>query len=428
MIINQQAGSPHDDDIDDADLTESTDAPHDIDRVMREFHAENKRRGWYTIGGTILLAVLLVTMLTLLNPPQPNTSKMGVHLLLDDGQTSFDPAVWEQHFEYAAQVGTHVTQIIRLDDLDAQKWQRFFDLCAQYELTPIIRLATTYDAENEWWNAPPADLDDGYTSVAQQYADFFAAIAFEGDVYVLVGHTPNRGHSWGGTPDPAAYTRFLTDISQAVKAARRQTWIGGGALDHAAPHTNGQPGASGTVDLDGESFIDAMFAADENITQVLDVWNIRVHSPGPPWSPQYHIEYQNGAGNPNALPQVEGLHNQSVNSYNWELYKLTTLENRKILPIIISEAGWSRQQFSEQDIIQFVDLAYFGNHDRYPDLPEEGWVPWIEDSRVLAVTPLALAGHPARWDGYNWVDVAPDGTITGTREVFDVIAGRFSSN
>lgn len=411
------------------DLDIESEAPHDIDRVMREFHAENKRRGWYTIGGAVVLAVLLVTVLTLLNPPQPNTGKMGIHLMLDDGQTSFDPVVWEPHFEYASQVGRYVTQIIRLEDLDTAKWQRFFDLCAEYELTPIIRLATSYDAENAWWTAPPVDENGGYTSAAQQYADFFADISFEGDVYVLVGSTPNRGDSWGGAPDPAAYTRFLTAVSQAVRAARGQTWIGNGALDHFAPHTNGQPRSSnGMVDLDGESFIDAMFAADANITRVLDVWNTHVYSLTPPWSPQHHIEYLNGASNPDALTPVEGLYNLGVNNYNWELYKLTTLENRKIMPVIISETGWSRLLFSEEDIVQFTDLAYFGNNGHYPDQPEEGWVPWIEDSRVLAVTPFVLAGSPVRWDEYNWLEVASDGTITGTRDVFEVIAGRFSGN
>jgi hypothetical protein len=409
-----------------ADDGEGEDAPHDIDRVMREFHAGNKRRGWYTIGGALLLAVLLVSTLTFLNPTQPNTNKMGIHLLLDDGRTQFDPAVWESHFQYASQLGSYVTQLIRLDDLDPVKWQRFFDLCAQYELTPIVRLATTFNTDNNWWIAPPADDDGSYRTTASQYAAFFAEIEWNDELFVLVGNEPNHGEEWGGMPDPAAYTRFLTDVAQAVKAAHSGVRIGNAAIDHFAPNSNDQPISTGFIYLDGERFIDGMFAADPNITRVLDVWNSHAYSLTPPWSPQHGVDTLNGASNPNALEPVEGLYNRGVNSYNWELYKLSQLGNRKVLPVIISETGWTRLFFKDDVIAQYMDLSYFGNEGRYPELPEEGWVPWIEDSRVLAVTPFALAGNPEEWDDYNWLDVEPDGTITGTRPVFDVIAERFT--
>jgi hypothetical protein len=422
-----------DDELDAADLgvndaEDGQDVPHDIDRVMREFHAENKRRGWYTIGGALLLAILLVTALTFLNPPQPNTSKMGIHMLLDDGRTQFDPSVWESHLQYASQVGNYVTELIRLDDLDPTKWQRFFDLCRQYELTPIIRLATTFDTENNWWIAPPADDNGTYRTVGGQYAAFFSAIQWDGELFVLVGNEPNHGEEWGGVPDPAAYTRFLSDVAQAVKDAHSGVRIGNAAIDHYAPNTNAEPFENGIAYLDGESFMDAMVAADSNITRVLDVWNSHAYSMTPPWEQQYQVDYLNGAGNPNALAPVEGLSNRGVNSYNWELYKLSQLGNLKVLPVIISETGWSRDRYSDEEIAQYMDLSYFGNHGRYADLPEEGWVPWIEDTRVLAVTPFALAGSPNEWDAYNWLDVEPYGTITGTRPVFDVIAAQFDSS
>lgn len=417
-----------DDELDPEWVEDGDDAPHDIDRVMREFHTENKRRGWYTIGGALLLAVLLVSALTLLNPPQPNTGKMGIHLMLDDGRTQFDPAVWDSHLQYASQVGGYVTEIIRLDDLDSAKWQRFFDLCSQYELTPIIRLATTYDTDNNWWVAPPADDDGSYRTVAAQYAVFFSEIDWDGELFALVGNEPNHGKDWSGAPDAAAYTRFLTDVSEAVKAAHSGIRIGNGALNPAIENSNGQPLMSGVIAVDAESFLDAMVEADPNFTRALDVWNSHVYSLTPPWAPQHGVTYLNGASNPNALEPVEGLSNHGVNSYNWELYKLSQLGKLKVLPVIISETGWSSILFSDEKITQYTDLSYFGNQGRYPDLPEEGWVPWIEDARVLAVTPFVLAGNPDEWDDYNWLDVDPDGMITGTRGVFDVIAERYSAN
>ena len=94
-------------------------------------------------------------------PPSP-LNKLGVHLLLDDGRNVWPADVWPTHLEYARQaVGEwgYVTQLVRLDDLDLARWQVFMDLCAEYHLTPILRLATTYDQEADWWTVPPRDGD-----------------------------------------------------------------------------------------------------------------------------------------------------------------------------------------------------------------------------------------------------------------------------
>jgi hypothetical protein len=407
------------DDIDDLD---SDDSPHDIDRVMRDFHRENKRRGWWMIGGVVVLALLASLAIFALNPPASPVSKMGVHLLLDDGRNVWDLPQWRSHIEHASQVGDYVTEVIRLDDLDPSRWQTFLDLCAEYELTPIIRLATTFDRENNWWTAPERDTDGSYTTVATAYADFIRALQWSSELYVIVGNEPNHGEEWGGVPDPAAYVRFLVDTGNAIKAARPNTRILNGALDYYAPNTNGQPFENGMVYLDGESFLDGMYSADPNFPRVVDVWSSHAYSMTPPWEQTYAVDYLNGAANPNALPPVQNLYNRGVNSYGWELYKLARLGVTKPFTVMITETGWRHDQHTAEEVALYTELAYRGNKGRYPDLPETGWTPWFDDPRVLAVTPFALDGNPAEWEAFNWIELDADGAITGTRPVFDLMA------
>ena len=58
------------------------------------------------------------------------------------------PAVWEEHLTYARWLvgpGAWVVELIRGDDLDPDKWQRFFDMADRLDLRPIVRLATWQD-------------------------------------------------------------------------------------------------------------------------------------------------------------------------------------------------------------------------------------------------------------------------------------------
>lgn len=87
--------------------------------------------------------------LTPTGTPAP-PAKFGLHLLLDDGRHAWPPALWRDHLAAArALVGDwgYVTELVRLDDLDPQRWQAFMDLCTELHLTPLLRLATTYDTQ-----------------------------------------------------------------------------------------------------------------------------------------------------------------------------------------------------------------------------------------------------------------------------------------
>src|SRR4051794_32926100 len=134
-------------------------------------------------------------------------NKRGVHLLLDDGNTRFPEALWEQQIVWAGRLsgsGGYAVELVRSDDLKPESWQHMIDLMDREGQIPIIRLATFKDEQNQWWTAPPTDPDGrSYKSAADRYRRFFDAIHWRADtVLVTVSNEPNRPDEWGGAPSP----------------------------------------------------------------------------------------------------------------------------------------------------------------------------------------------------------------------------------
>ncbi len=188
---------------------------------------------------------------TLKPPPTPILDKPGIHLLLDDGRQAWPSELWEDHLGHAREaVGAwgYVTELIRRYDLDVARWQRFMDLCATLQLTPILRLATTYDLDAGWWRAPEPDADGTYRTVAGRYADFVADLRWPTELhYVIVGTEPNHGDEWSGRPDPAAYARFLIDVADVLKAADPQVAVLNADFDTYTPHTGSLSSTASTM-------------------------------------------------------------------------------------------------------------------------------------------------------------------------------------
>jgi hypothetical protein len=375
-------------------------------------------------------------------PQVPAGSKYGIQLLLDDGRSHWSEQVWPQHLQAARQIvgeRGYVLQLIRLDDLDVQRWQFFLDLCAQQSLTPILRLAPTYDFEHHWWMAPPTDaMGQSYVEVAQRTYDFFAQLRWPGPVhYVIVGNEPNRGDEWGNRPDPAAYARFLRDVSDALH--RLGITILGPALDMYAPNSNSQLIGAYRY-MDAESFLDGMLAADPQIVDAIDVWASHAYPLDPfrldPSRQVFQIDYANGATNPRHVQPPDGIWNRGINSYRWEIWKLEQVLGPQAasLPVMITETGWRHaptQDPKAADEVHadvsfetqsaYLDLAFHGNHGRYPNLPETGWTPWDDDPQVLAAVVFALGGLPAEWGHTNWVVLDGQGQIT---DLYPITLGR----
>jgi hypothetical protein len=365
-------------------------------------------------------------------PVQPR-SKYGMHLLLDDDRNHWTQEVWPQHVRAARQIageGGYVVQLIRIDDLDVERWQFFLDLCAQEKLIPIIRLASTFDHVNKWWEAPPKDSDgQGFEEISETVQEFFAQLRWPaGQRYVIVHNEPNRGDEWSNQPNPAEYARFLTDMAAALHPVG--ITILGPALDLYAPHSNGQL-INGHRYIDAETFLDEMAAAQPEALEAIDVWASHAYPLDPfradPSRQVFQIDYAHGASNPRHQPPPAGIYNRGINSYRWELWKLEQIIGVKArsIPVFITESGYRHAptqdseardhvhaEISFETMSTWLDLAFHGNNGRYPDQPQEGWTPWNDDPRVQVVVMFALGGYPPDWGHTNWVVLDQKGRIT----------------
>jgi hypothetical protein len=394
-----------------------------------------------------LIFCLLLVLLTWPAPAHsaPTPNKLGLHLLLDDGRGVWPVERWPEHLQYARQaVGEwgYVVQLVRGDDLSPARWQVFMTLCADLHLTPIIRLATTYDRVRGWWRAPQSDSDGTYRTLAAQYAGFIAALKWPTPKhYVIALNEPNHGDEWGGRPDPAHYARFLIDLADALHAADQGVQVLNAGLDPYAPHTGDRPFApGGTYLMDSETFLDEMAAAYPDVFKRLDAWASHAYPLGPfsegPWQQRYGRDLINGASNPAHRDPPPGINNRGVNGYAWELFKLSTygIDN---LPVLITETGWRKRETTDPrasdgggtlpdaaTAADYVDLVLNGNHGRYPQYPETGWSPWRDDPRVIAVVFFALDGSPREWGHTNWLKLDSSGAVQGTYPAFDRLAAQ----
>lgn len=351
-------------------------------------------------------------------PIADHTNKMGIYLLLDDGRKHWPVERWAEHLRAAREIVGEwgfVVQLVRLDDLDAAKWQQFMDLCAALELTPVIRLATVYDQMAGYWIAPPQDADRTYRGVAQQYADFITALEWPTDEHwVIVGNEPNQGGEWGGKPDAAAYARFLIDVADTLHAVDPGARVLNGALDPYAPHTGDVALANGAMLLDAETFMDRMTAAYPGVWARIDVWASHSYPTGPfrnpPTDQTFQIDLINGAVNPAHDTPPEGIYNRGVQGYEWELFKLAAL-GAPTLPVLITETGW-----------RHAETVNPGAADGGDDLPDaatvagyldQAWGVWGTDARVVGVVFFALDGNPAAWGHSNWLMVDERGRVVG---------------
>lgn len=369
--------------------------------------------------------------------------KTGVQMMLADGGDLWQGRVWYQHVRAARQLvgeGGYVVEVVPLEDvtdpLGVERWQFFLDLCADQHLIPILRLATTYDHQHNYWIAPPTDSDGkGYRDVAARYAGFVAALRWPTPVHdVVVGNEPNRGDEWANHPDPAAYDRFLLDVGSALHPVGAT--VLGPALDSYAPNSRGQP-LNGIRYVDAETFIEGMGAADPSVFAVIDVWASHAYPLDPFREDPSKQSFQIDDLDPSAVHRrpPAGLFNRGVNSYDWELWVAAPYLGARAatLPVLITETGWrhtsdesspgdaAHADVSEELLADYVDLAFNGNHGRYPDLPSTGWTPWNDDPRVLGAVLFALDGDPRSWGHTNYVDIDIWGNLVGVSPAFTKI-------
>ena len=120
--------------------------------------------------------------------------------------------------------------------------------------------------------------------------------------------------------------------------------------------------------------------------------------------------------------------------YKRSVLKSDAVSEMPPLPVMITETGWRHAETanpnskdtgenypSAETVAVYFDLALNGNNGRYPDYPETGWTAWLDDPRIIGVTPFALNGNPLEWGYTNWLAIDKNGTINSIYQTMEVI-------
>ena len=257
-----------------------------------------------------------------------------------------------------------VTIVIRLDQLDKQMWQDFFDNCRQYHLIPIIRLATIADKDN--WKIPSISDIDHLTS-------FLNSLNWPTKIqHVILFNEINHGQEWGGEVDIKKYVDLSIYTSQKLKNFNSNFFILGSGLDLASPESPPK------------------YKSAQTVYQEIFSYN-----------PQYfdHIDGIASHSYPNhgflGTPKDKGQH--SILGYLWELDFINKLGIKKEFPVFITETGWPHKEginkknnfYTTKTTSQFLVDAYSI---------------WSKDKKIIAVTPFTYNYPQLPFDHFSWLD------------------------
>ena len=273
------------------------------------------------------------------------SGKLGVHIL--------EPEEIGRVFELLPN-GGYVTVPIRLDQLQKDRWQQFFDSAADASLIPILRLATRFDGTN-WTRPTRRDT----VSLAQ----FLSSLDWRADeLRIIAFNEPNHAAEWGGAVDPNDYGETLAFLVNWFRTEPRKYLILSAGLDVAARDT--------ATSLSGYAFLKQLIGTYPDTITKLDGWASHAY-PNPHFSGSPYDD-----------------HRQSVRSYEYELGYLSRVLEKE-LPVYITETGWDGTQRSEEIIAKNFTIAY-----------DDVWNP---DDRVAAVTPFILSAQDGPFVSFSLI-------------------------
>lgn len=256
------------------------------------------------------------------------------------------------------------TIVIRLDQLNHQTWQDFFDNCRKYHIIPIIRLSTIADGDN--WKIPQqSDIDS--------LANFLNSLNWPTKTqHIILFNEINHGQEWGGEVNIKNYVDISIYASQKFKNLNPNFFILGSALDLASPDKS-------------PDFLSAK-------TVYQEIYN---------YKPEY-FDYIDGISShsyPNhgfiGTPKDTGQH--SIRGYLWELETIKKLGVKKDFSVFITETGWPHREglnsrnnfYTTKTTSQFLLDAY---------------QIWDKDDRIQAVTPFIYNYPNEPFDHFSWLD------------------------
>lgn len=288
------------------------------------------------------------------NPTSVLNNKFGIHLAVpnkDDIQ-----AAAKLVNSSGGQWG-YVTLVIQENDRNVGKWQEVFNEMRRNKLIPIVRIAT--QPEGAVWRTPSADDADAWVSFFQQLNWVVK------NRYIILFNEPNHASEWGGSINPEEYAKVSEAFAKKLRAASSDYFIMLAGLDLSAP-------SQGSSYEDAGNFYSRMLSAVDSAkwNELIDGLSSHAY-PNPGFS-----------GSPYNRGRI------SIAGYEWELSYLASLGISKPLPVFITETGWKSGSLNEDDVAQNMVSAY-------RDL-------WLQDERVVAVTPFVLSYQSEPFLGFSW--------------------------
>lgn len=251
--------------------------------------------------------------------------------------------------------GGYVTVPMAIDDLDQNKWQKFFNIAGDRSLIPIIRLTTKFE-NNNWRQPTKKDILD--------FSKFLNSLDWKRDSLIIVlFNEPNQAGEWGGEISPEKYGDMLSFALDWFKTEKRNFTVLPAALDMAADGKRGTMAAN--------KFLNILLAKYPDTIINLDAWNSHAYP------------------NPGFIGRPLASNFASVKSYQWEL---NLLKNKlgKEFTVYITETGWDSSRLFDSLIAIYFRIAY----EKI----------WREDDQVVAVTPFLFNAQTLPFSNFSLID------------------------
>ncbi len=272
--------------------------------------------------------MLTTPVLAVTDPLQVPNNKVGVHVLDPDEVGDAGRLVNSNGGQWG-----YVTVVLRSNELNREKWLKFFENCNQLHIIPIVRLAT-YPDGGVWVKPDAADLVD--------FANFLTDMPWPvTNRYIILFNEVNHAAEWGGQVDPLQYATLLLDAQRIFKSRSADFFLLSAGLDMSAPQNENS--------WDALTFYKQISTLQPKWYEAID--GLAVHSyPNPAFS-----------SSPTATSRY------GIASFDYEVKLLTSL-GYPPKPIFITETGWPHDQ-------PFFTTAF-----------NQVW----SDKQIVAVTPFVL--------------------------------------
>lgn len=310
----------------------------------------------------IILAVLLAILMTIalnvnsvsavVDPLANQNNRFGIHILFPSEIDDASRLVNSTGGDWG-----YITIPIQAGDRNLEKWQKFMDKAAILHLIPIIRLATAGDYfETKFWQKPT------YEDIVD-FANFLDSLDWPiQNRYVVIFNEVNRNDEWGGNSSPQEYTQILDFAVSTFKSKSQDFFIISAGLDNAA--------ADSKESVNEYTFLRQMYEYNPNIFNMIDGFASHAY-PNPGFEQS---------------PSSDGP--KSAASFKYERGLVYNISGR-ILPIFITETGWSKNKISSKTSAFFYKEA-FGNV-------------WSDDG-IVAVTPFLFSAQTEPFSQFSFLD------------------------